>query len=291
MTGALALLILSSTADAADCDKTWPADSLEQSLVSVEQAFVDFDKAAVTKGYSIASAQLRCLSEPLDASQAAHFHRITGLVRFLEHQDEATRTAFAASRAIDPGYVLPQSIAPVDHPLHGLFSAIDLAGLPEETLAPAAEGQLLRDGRPAKLARRALPAIYQLVGADEALEWTVLVLPGDPLPAYEVASPPAPEPVVTADDTELGLVVQPPPAKPSRAGPNIPLLAAAGGAAVISAATYGLAWKARADWDVAGDLDTLDAAYDRNHTLCIVSGTTLVAAAGLGVGAVFVARF
>ena len=291
MTGALALLILSSTADAADCDKTWPAASLEQSLAAVEQAFVDFDKAAVTKGYTTASTQLRCVSEPLDASQAAHFHRVTGLVRFLEHQDEATRSAFAAARAIDPAFALPESIAPADHPLHGLYSAIDLAELPEEVLAPAAEGQLLRDGRPAKMTRRALPAIFQLVDADEALAWTVLVLPGDPLPGYEVAAPPPPEPVADAGTPQLGLQVQPPPAKPDRAGPNIPLLAAAGGAAVISAATYGLAWKARTDWDTAGDLDSLDAAYYRNHTMCIVSGTALVATAGLGVGAVLVARF
>jgi hypothetical protein len=291
MTGALALLILSSTAQAADCDKTWPAASLVESLATVEQAFVDFDKAAVAEGYTTASSQLRCLNEPLVADQAAHFHRVTGLVRFLEHQDEATRTAFAAARAIDPTFALSESIAPADHPLHDSYSAMDLAELPEEVLAPAAEGQLLRDGRPAEMARRALPAIYQLVGADETLSWTVLVLPGDPLPAYEVEAPPPPEPVANAAETQLGLEVQPPPSKPARTGPSVPLLAAAGGAAVISAATYGLAWKAKADWDGAADLSTLDTAYDRNHTMCIVSGTALVATAGLGVGAVLVARF
>lgn len=288
MLGSLALLFLASGAQAADCDKTWPASSLAESLAAVEQAFVDFDKAAVTKGYTKASAQLRCLADPIDADQAAHFHRVTGLVRFLEHQDEATRTAFAAARAIDPDFALPATIAPDDHPLHDFYGAIDLAGLPEEKLAAAAEGQLMRDGRPAKMARRALPGIYQLVSDDQVPAWTVLVHAGDPLPGYETAAPPPPEPVA---DAQLGLEIQPPPSKPERAGPNIPLLAAAGGAAVISAATYGLAWKAKADWDTAGDLDTLDTAYDRNHAMCIVSGTALVATAGLGVGAVLVARF
>lgn len=291
MTGALALLLLSSSVHAADCDKTWPAGSLEQSLATVEQAFVDFDKQAVAKGYTLASNQLRCLSEPLEAGQAAHFHRVTGLVRFLEHQDEATKTAFAAARAIDPEFALPASIAPEDHPLHASYSALDLAELPEEPLAAAASGQLLRDGRPAKQARRALPAIYQLVDEAGSLTWTVLVLSGDPLPAYEVAPPPPPQPVTQTPDQQLGLEVQPPPAKPPRGGPNLPLLAAAGGAAVISAATYGLAWKAQADWDAASEIDQLEAAFDRNHTMCIISGTALVATAGLGVGAVLVAKF
>ena len=292
MTGALALILLSGSVQAADCDKTWPAASLEQSLATVEQAFVDFDKQSVSKGYALAGAQLRCLSEPLDASQAAHYHRVTGLVRFLEHQDEATRSAFAAARAIDPDFTLPAAIAPDRHPLHAFYTALDLAELPQEPLAPAAAGQLLRDGRPAEQARRALPAIYQLVDAEGAVDWTVLVLSGDPLPAYEVAAPPPPEPVAqAADGPQLGLEVLPPPDKPVRSGPNRPLLVAAGGAAVISAATYGLAWKARSDWDSAGEVEGLDAAFNRNHAMCIVSGTALVATAGLGVGAVLVAKF
>ncbi len=291
MFGALALIILSNSVQAADCDKTWPAASLGESLGAVEQAFVDFDKAAVTKGYTKASAQLRCLSEPIDAEQAAHFHRVTGLVRFLEHQDEATKTAFAAARAIDPDFALPATIAPPDHPLHASFGAVDLAELPEEPLPAAANGALMRDGRPAKMARRALPAIYQLVGEDQVPSWTVLVLSGDPLPGYETVAPPPPEPVADAVVPPLGLEVQPPPSKPARSGPNIGLLAAAGGAAVLSAATYGLAWKAKADWDGAGELAGLDDAYSRNHTMCIISGTALVATAGLGVGAVLTAEF
>jgi hypothetical protein len=292
MTGALTLFLLSSVGYSADCDKTWPSSSLVENLAAVEQAFADFDKAAVSKGYTGASHKLGCLSEPLAPEQAAQFHRVTGLVRFLEHQDEATRAAFAAARAIEPDFQLPASIAPADHPLHELYGALALSELPEEILAPAAEGQLLRDGRPAKMTRRSLPAIFQLVGADQTLQWTRLVSPGDPLPAYEVAEPPPPEPVAQTDpEPPLGLDVQPPPEKAPRAGPNIPLLAAAGGAAVISAASYGMAWKARADWDAATDEVSLGAAYDRNHTLCIVSGTALVATAGLGVGAVLVARF
>jgi len=290
MLGSLSFILIAASAQAADCDKTWPAASLGESLAAVEQAFVDFDKAAVTKGYTKASAQLRCLAEPIGPEQAAQFHRVTGLVRFLEHQDEATRTAFAAARAIDPDFALPASIAPDDHPLHEFYGALDLAELPEETLAAAADGTLMRDGRPAKMARRALPAIYQLVGEDDAPDWTVLVHAGDPLPGYETAAPPPPEPVATTEP-QLGLEVQPPPEKTPRAGPNVPLLAAAGGAAVVSAATYGLAWKARADWDAAGDTVALDAAFDRNHTMCIISGTALVATAGLGVGAVLVAEF
>jgi len=291
MIGALALVLIASNVQAADCDKTWPAASLEQSLTAVGQAFVDFDKAAVAEGYTQAGAQLRCLEEPLSTDQAAHFHRVTGLVRFLEHEDEATRTAFAAARAIDPTFTLPATIAPSDHPLHEFYGAIDLAELPEEALAPAATGELLRDGRPAKMSRRALPAIFQLVSPEQVPEWTVLVLSGDPLPGYETAAPPPPEPVADTTEPQLGLEVQPPPSKPARGGPNMGLLAAAGGAAVLSAATYGLAWKAKADWDAAGGVDTLDTAYGRNHTMCIVSGTALVATAGLGVGAVLVAKF
>ncbi len=292
MTGALTLFLLSSVGYSADCDKTWPSSSLVENLAAVEQAFADFDKAAVSKGYTGASHKLGCLSEPLAPEQAAQFHRVTGLVRFLEHEDDATRAAFAAARAIDPEFALPAEIAPPDHPLHAAYGALELAELPEEILAPAAEGQLLRDGRPAKMTRRALPAIFQSVDDEQALQWTQLVAPGDPLPAYEIAEPPPPEPVAEADPKpELGLDVQPPPEKTPRGGPNVPLLAAAGGAAVISAATYGMAWKAKADWDVAGDAEGLEAAYNRNHNLCIVSGTALVATAGLGVGAILVARF
>jgi hypothetical protein len=293
MFGSLALLLLSGSLQAADCDKTWPTASLEQSLSAVEQAFVDFDKLAVSKGYTMAGSQLRCLSEPLSPDAAAQFHRVTGLVRFLEHQDESTRSAFAAARAIDPEFTLPESIAPDGHPLHDYYGAIDLAALPEERLPAAATGQLLRDGRPAKMAHRALPAIYQLVDDQQAPTWTVLVLPGDPLPAYEQAAPPAPEPVADATQAggeDLGLAVQPPPERQG-GGVNVPLLAGAGGAAVVSAVTYGLAWKAKADWDTAANQVELDGAYDRNHTMCIVSGATLVATAGLGVSAVLVARF
>lgn len=292
MLGTIPLLLLAGAAHAADCDKTWPLSSLDQNLATVEQAFMDFDKQAVAKGYTLAGSQLRCLSEPLTPQVAAHFHRVTGLARFLEHQDEATRTAFAAARAIDPTYTLPAGVAPEGHPLLELYGAIDLAALPEEPLAPAATGALLHDGRPATATRRALPAIFQLVDEAQLPAWTVLVLPGDPLPAYDEAPALPPEPVVAAapsGDT-LGLAVQPPPARQPMALDK-PLLAAAGVAAVASATTYGLAWKAKADWDAASDPGQLDAAYDRNHVLCITSGATLVAFAGLGVGAVLVARF
>jgi hypothetical protein len=289
MSGTLAILLLSGNLQAADCDKTWPASTLAESLGAVEQAFADFDKAAVTKGYVKATNQLRCLHDPLAPELAAQLHRVTGLVRFLDHEDQQASTAFAAARVIQPDYALPETIAPAGHPLLKLWAATDVDALPIEPLAPAASGRLLRDGRPAKQVRRALPAVLQLIDEQEQPAWTVLVQPGEPLPAYEVAAPPPPEPVAT--EPSLGLQVQPPPAPGEGNGVSAPLLVAAGVTAVVSAATYGLAWKARADWESAGSLADADTAYDRNHTMCIVSGASLVATAGLGVGAVVVARF
>ncbi len=110
-------------------------DELLQGLVAVESAYQQLDKQGVIAAMDLALADLGCLDQSLEPALAARLHRAIGMRLYLEHDLEGSERAFAAARASEPGYTLPEEIAPAGHPLHQAYYRLQLDELPTEPLA------------------------------------------------------------------------------------------------------------------------------------------------------------
>lgn len=119
----------------------------------------------------------------MDVPLAAKYHRVQGLAAFLRRDTNAAAAHFDSARALEPDFVLPTTMVPTGHPVRALYEAAPTQGSSETLQAPA-EGRLVLDGR-AVLARSPdRPVIAQLVDPRGEVQWTALVQPGQPLPAY-----------------------------------------------------------------------------------------------------------
>lgn len=286
---ALALALFAPAASAQDADPSAaPADAapacaastadLQAILEQAQAQYAGLDVDGFKASTDEANALLPCLTDPLPRSLAATYHRFRGLRGFVDGDPVASTGSFAAARSIEPGYRFPESLIPAGNPVLVEYLAVDVE---KGTYAPVAEpavGRLTFDGRTLTQRPTGWPTVLQVYADDGGVSQTAWIGPGEPLPAYEVKAD------AVADgggDAPIGAV------KPKRKGPNLPMVAAGGGALVLSGVFYGLGASAHSQWeDPATMVTDLDGLRDRTNamqTANIVSGVL-----GLGlVGASF----
>jgi hypothetical protein len=169
---------------AAPCDETWSAEDVRYTLDEAEIAFQKRDKTGTLSFAARAETELPCMNEPMDLPLAAKFHRVQGLAAFLQRDTDRAAQSFHAARALEPDFVLPPGMVPVGHPVRGLYEA-PLPSPQSVALAAPASGRILVDGRAVLLRPTDRPAVVQLVDAQGEVVWSVLAMPGDPLPSYQ----------------------------------------------------------------------------------------------------------
>lgn len=187
------LLIALNAAHAQVCSAT-----TAELLNTLEQAEADYqerDRDGVLAGRDHARGLLPCLTDALNRPLAAQYHRVEGLAAFLERDDPTAREFFASARALEPGYVLPTSLAPEGHPVRTLYMAFDRSEGRWETLPTPHQGHIQLDGHRSLERSLSFPTLYQRFDDTGAVVETALLLPGDATPAYPLPPlEPEPEP-------------------------------------------------------------------------------------------------
>ena len=196
MTGPnLLLLLLSAPATAQDCAAPATPADLDAAAAEAEEAFSNLDLDGLNVAATRAEALLPCVQDPLSLETAAAYHRLMGMSAFANQERERVIYEFSAARVSEPGYTMPESLAPAGHPLQAAYAeSINLDGGEAETPVPPEGGWVVvagvRDGQ-RKIAR---PTIVQVYEADGSWVETRYIPPGQQMPAW---GPPPAAPVST----------------------------------------------------------------------------------------------
>ncbi len=280
------LLALLGVSMATACEGERTLAALLVTMDEAEAQFgVDAERFRQATDGTVAGAE--CLAEVVTPSIAARLHRIVGLRAYVDQDNEAAARAFAASRRLEPAYVLPLAMAPEGHPLRGAYQQIDVGSTATTRLPTSPEARWLADGRLDGVRVAEWPTLLQRVDAAGR------VLDGD----YARGGPlHATLPVTTAPVAAATVAAAPPlaPASATAASTDKKRPARALGVAgvatgVAAAAAYGVALAVATEYrdhDVPHTADELNAMRGTANTLVVVSGVAGAGAVALGVGAV-----
>ncbi len=156
----LALLMGSEPLFAEPCPAT--ARAVIETVTEAESSFEAMDLPAFTAAVARADQLLACVGQPLSRSEVAHLHRARGLSLFVSRDLERAALAFAAARAIEPGYTFPPELLPAGHPAQVLYTQRPAQSETLRVAQPAA-GSLLFDGLSSQERPVALPTLLQRV--------------------------------------------------------------------------------------------------------------------------------
>ncbi len=268
------LLLIAQPARAEPC----PANTalLEESILQAEAAFEEMNLEAYTIAVRVASSMLVCTTDPIPRALAARVHRMTGLDRFVARDEERARIAFAAARAIEPGYQFPPELLPEGHPAQTLYQALPPRGASVRVARPAA-GTLLFDGIESLDRPTERPTVLQRLDDAGVVAETLYLWPED-APGWLMPEQPAP-----VARSRHGADQR------SQRVTGWSLIGTAVAAGLSSAALYRVAREeSTVYWDPQTPAGELDALRDRVNTH---QGLALGAAAlglGAGVGATVV---
>lgn len=270
------LLPASSLAD--ECLKPFPVEALTERLASIDRAFADGDPDQFLGDVDQLGLSLGCLSGVPSSTDIAHLHRVYGLVLWLQHDENGSRSALMASKRVDPEGVLNESLVPEGHPYRVLWDTVT----PDEATALVGEpeqGRVYFDGvvtldRPTESA-----SLFQLEQSGElvATRWA---LPSAVLPDYAAKPIPLPKESLVSSDLVLGA------ASGGTAAAAIGMFAGAVLARRTFYARYGP--EALGDDTSFSETDVTDATalQQRNNRLLVGAGASGVVALGLGVAVV-----
>ncbi len=268
MTGPFLLALATiGTAAAQDCAAPVAQQALEQAAIEGEQAFSDLDLDALNVAAQKAEAELPCVQDPLSLETAAAYHRLMGLSAFANGDRERVIYEFSAARVSQPGYSMPETLAPEGHPLQAAYTeSLQLDGGDAETPIPPEGGWVVvagvRDGQ-RKVAR---PTIVQVYTADGAWVETQYLAPGQAMPVW------GPPPQVPVPDA------------PQSSWRKRAILA--GASAAVAGGLYGVAAVSGNSFDQAGTEGEMQSAYTLNRASAAGAGVGAVVAVGVGVWAV-----
>lgn len=283
-------LLAAASADAfgAPCAEPSSSAELRGAAARVEGAFSAMKIDGVQTGIEELRGRLPCAGEALTPVDVGAIHRAEAWDAWVGGDADGTRAALWAARSAQPGWVLPQSLAPDGNPLRVIFDAYPGEG--DKTAVDLTEGCFLQaDGVPADGLPATHATVVQILSADGAVVWTGWLAPGETIPEDSgfVAPTVAPPVAATIDPAPPS----PEPTKRARApgrGRTVALLGTSAAAAVASGLLYGRAVGHRAAWEatdppVARSVKELDALAKTTNRSLLASGGLLLVAGGLGV--------
>ena len=171
----------------AACPVSRTVEELRASLDAVDAAWGG-DTSAFSDAVGTTRAILPCVATEVDAATAAHLHRAEGLDAFLHRDGEGARRAFAAARATDPSWTLPDSMAPAGNPLRAEWAALPPVPPTAPFYAPDPTGTRV-DGVPGTARPDDRPVVLQHLGADGRSDLAVWLAAGQPTPWGDAPAP------------------------------------------------------------------------------------------------------
>ena len=263
------LVWLMATLATAACD----LPTLHTDIANAEKAFADMEAVGFSGSENNATRTLECLSQPLTPIEVASYHRLEALRSFFDDDHPSTILNFQAMLATQPGYALPDTIAPEGHPLRDDFVAAQQFAVNDTfALKPPAQGWINIDGKRAEAAPSGRPFVFQLFADDGTVVRTAYVPVGSPLPTYAV------KPTTSLVDPD------PNGGKTGGGGGGKGALIGTGvGVAAVGLGLYGGAFVTRGNYDdavTAGDEAKINSSYKTTNLLTITS-LGLVGAGGV----------
>lgn len=211
----------------ASCVGTTTVADFAAASAAGEAAFADLDSDALAKAQVAGARALTCLAAPVGTRDAAAFHRMIGLAAFTRHNLADARSEFHAARRLEPGYQIPENVAPPGHPLVALYDESATADEGElQAVQASGGGWIVVDGVRGSPRPVGVSVILQRFDALGKLEASVYLPAKASLPAWAV-----------------------PPKAVTRKGLHGGLIAATAGTAVAGGVTYGLALAAHGQFE------------------------------------------
>ncbi len=275
----LTTIALSSIALGAECEQRSTLSQIAASLNAAESSYTGMDLPGFNETRDRVLGMLECLGEPLNKADAAAFHRVIALDGYLQSKPERTVAAYRTVLALQPGFALSSNIAMPGNPLHERFEEAARLGPGEMTaLYPPAGTVLFVDSVMATERPSERPCILQLTAADGTILWTGYLNEGEANPDWTTLDLQLPEDVGPLSGTKI-----------VPTGPNVPLLASAGGAALLAGGLYGVAYASSKKYDDPDnpDIETPDDLYAlrrKTNAMVYTSAGLGALAVALGVG-------
>lgn len=183
------VLLLAPGVAGATCPEKVHASRLELLLDDAEAAWSRLDTDTFGKVADQLAAEIPCLAEPPDRAFAARYHRLQGLRAFAARDSVRARSAFAASRRLEPAALLPSTFAPAGHPIQDTFVALPTEAVTTRPVPPPTDGNVYFDAAKTRERPANVPTLFQWRDASGAVRATAYVWPTEPLPAYPSKRP------------------------------------------------------------------------------------------------------
>jgi hypothetical protein len=191
-----ALLSLPGPARAAPaqdhCGTRFTVELVHLLLVTAEQAYVEMTDDPGPFGQAVIAVRVAsgCLQEAADPALAARIHRLMGLHRMVNGDDDEARRAFAAARALEPDFRFPDTIQPADpaEPFNLVTFGMPATPTPRAQVPPLARGAgaLWFDGAAGQARPADRPTLAQHVDAEGGVVRTAYLRMDQPMFDYPV---------------------------------------------------------------------------------------------------------
>ena len=262
------------------CPEAISTATLAQHISQADMAFSTMNEEDFRAARWTAQRAIRCLGEPVQSGQAAAYYRMEALGSFLDQNHAQTVGFFKSMLTVAPNYMLPEPMAPADHPLRIDFEvAQGTISPPGKPIRKAADGVIRIDGRVANEMPVDRPFLFQHQRSDASIAASAVVGIGVEAPAYstgrglqtEKTARRVPTDVVTVKRSRQPLNV------------NLPLAATAALSTAVAGITYVAAMGHEAEFN---DEDTAraDLADLRKKTNSMVFVSAISASVALTTG-------
>lgn len=99
-----------------------PSTTIQAHAAGLELAFEEVDDAAFARHYAALQEAGTCITAPLEARTILAWHRARGLGEFFEREEIASAKSWAAVKALDPDYALPDEWIVAGTSLHNAWT-------------------------------------------------------------------------------------------------------------------------------------------------------------------------
>ena len=243
----LALLVGVASAQGPDgCTELVSTATLAQHISKADMAFSTMNEEDFRAARWTAQRAIACLGEPVQAGQAAAYYRMEALGSFLDQNHAQTVGFFKSMLHVAPNYMLPEPMAPANHPLRIDFEVAQGSIAPAGTpIRRAADGVIRIDGRVASESPVDRPFLFQHQRDDATIARSAVVGIGVELPKYAFGRGVQTEKTGRRIATETVVAKR----SPQKLNFNIPLAATAAVSTAVAGIAYVAAMGHEAEFD------------------------------------------
>ena len=232
----LLLHVATAVALAVECPTPYKAEQVGGHVEDAMLAYATLDEDGFRASAAQAEGALPCVEDLFTPSRVAGFHRMKGLLSFIDGDPTSAQKSFAAAVALEPDYTLSAKIAPEGGKLWRNYDGSRLLprGAPATFTVPRG-GKSYVDGVASTARIEDLPAIVQVLEGTQATT-TMYLLGGAPMPeltvsASAVAEVPLDAPLDAPDKPEKA--EKPPKDASDKGGPKLWVGAGASAAVAV----------------------------------------------------------